>query len=246
MNSDAVKRHLDQLAGEGGRVRFWLRDDDAVQPSAALQRLLSLTAQYPVPLVLAVIPEETGAELADLLSVLDHVRVAVHGWSHRSYSTAPAKKQELGLDRPIAEVLAELQSGFAKLQSLYGLQFEPMLVPPWNRIAPEIIDALPALGFESLSVFGREKQAVPGVLNTHVDLMDWRGTGGGKPADDLFAEVLACLTADDPVPAIGVLAHHLVHDDNAWAFLEELFALTAAHPACRWVAPGEMLSVSAN
>ncbi|WP_137129148.1 polysaccharide deacetylase family protein [Rhizobium sp. FY34] len=246
MNSDAVKRHLDRLAGEGKSIRFWLRDDDAVQPTPALQRLLALTAHYPVPLVLAVIPEETGVELADLLSVLDHVRVAVHGWSHCSYSIPPAKKQELGLDRPITEVLAELQAGFAKLQSLYGLQFEPMLVPPWNRIAPEIVDALPALGFESLSVFGREKQAVLSVLNTHVDLMDWRGTGGGKPADQLFAEVLACMIAEKPVPSIGVLAHHLVHDDNAWAFLEQLFALTAAHPACRWVAPGEMLRARAN
>lgn len=241
MSREALKQHLDHLAGQGQQVTFWLRDDDAVLPTDALERLLSLTQVHKVPLALAVIPEETGQALVDRMSVLSHVRVCVHGWSHRSYSTPPAKKQELGLDRPLKTVIDELQTGFDKLQALYGTQFEPMLVPPWNRIAPEIVEALGPIGFQSLSVFGREQAAVLPVLNTHVDLMDWRGTGGGKPSDQLFAEVLAWLTDEHPVPAIGVLAHHLVHDDNAWAFLEDFLALTADHPACCWVSPRDVL-----
>jgi hypothetical protein len=241
MSHHTLKQLLDDLAGHGRQVTFWLRDDDAVLPTAALERLLSLTQGYRVPLALAVIPEETGQALADRLSVLSHVRVSVHGWSHRNYSQPPAKKQELGLDRPLETVLSELQAGFNKLQGLYGGQFEPMLVPPWNRIAPEIVEALAPIGFQSLSVFGREQAAALPLLNTHVDLMDWRGTGGGKPSDQLFAEVLAWLTDEHPLPAIGMLAHHLVHDDNAWSFLEDFFALTADHPACRWASPQEIL-----
>ena len=219
MSRALVQQHLDDLAGQGRRVDFWLRDDDAVRPTPALERLLSLAARHAVPLTLAVIPEETDEDLADRLAAERDVTVAVHGWSHRSYSTPPAKKQELGL----------------------GSRFQPMLVPPWNRIAAEIVEALPDLGFRSLSVFGREKPAALPLLNTHLDIMDWHGTYGGRPADSLYAELLEHLHARQALSAIGILTHHLVHDAAAWDFLEDLLALTARHPACRWRAAPDLL-----
>ncbi len=33
---------------------------------------------------------------------------------------------------------------------------------------------------------------------------------------------------------IGILTHHLVHEEASWALLDELFAMTARHPAARW------------
>ena len=41
--------------------------------------------------------------------------------------------------------------------------------------------------------------------------------------------------------AIGVLAHHLVHDEVAWLFLERLLELTAANPACRWASCRDLI-----
>jgi peptidoglycan/xylan/chitin deacetylase (PgdA/CDA1 family) len=242
MSRNALEKHLDGLAQEGRAVTLWLRDDDAVMPTPALDRLLSLTETHAVPLTLAVIPEETGAPLAERLASAPHASVAVHGWSHRSYSSPPAKKQELGLDRPLETVTGELRAGLQKLQQLYPTQLLPMLVPPWNRISPDIVEELPALGFSSLSVFGRKKPAPLAVLNTHVDIMDWHGTHGGKPAEALFGEVLDYLASENPVGAIGILTHHLVHDAAAWDFLGELFALTAGHPACRWASASDILA----
>lgn len=234
MSRAALQQHLDHLAEQGRHVDLWLRDDDAVRPTPALEQLLGLAARHEVPLTLAVIPEETGEDLAERLTAERRVDVAVHGWSHRSYSTPPAKKQELGRDRPLDVVLDELSAGFRKLHALHGAGFVPMLVPPWNRIAPQIVTALPGLGFRLLSVFGRETPAALPLLNTHLDIMDWHGTHGGRPADSLHAELLEHLRAEPRLAAIGVLTHHLVHDATAWAFLEELLALTARHPACRW------------
>lgn len=241
MHETRLTALLDHLADEGRVATFWLRDDDAVLPTPALDRLLSLTRDAGVPLTLAVIPENTGQPLATQLRSEPHVSIAVHGWSHRNYSEPPAKSQELGLHRPLEQSVNELRQGFEKLQALYASQFIPMLVPPWNRIAPEIVAALPPLGFTSLSVFGREKPAAVRVLNTHVDIMDWHGTRGGRPSEDLFAEILAWLESDQPVRAIGALTHHLVHDEQAWDFLERLFALTAGHPACRWASASTLL-----
>lgn len=231
---------LDNIASEGGTLTLWLRDDDAVEPTPALDHLLNLCGKYDVPLALAVIPEMSGFPLVEHLARFPRVEVAVHGWSHRSYSKPPAKKQELGNDRPLPVIVNEIQAGFGKLKALHGSRFVPVMVPPWNRISPEIAGELPKLGYKSLSVFGREKQAPLPLLNTHVDIMNWHGVRGGRPADALYEELLAY--SDDPVPALGILTHHLVHDETAWSFLESFLHLTAAHPACRWRSASELIS----
>lgn len=244
MSEERLKQRLDELASQGQQVTFWLRDDDAVEPTPALEMLLQLTRRYNIPLTLAVIPQHTGAALVDRLAQEPALCVSVHGWSHVNHATPPEKKQELGLHRPAEVVLSELKAGFDKLQDLYGAHFLPMLVPPWNRIDKTLVPALSALGFSALSVFGRERVPTPmRLLNTHVDVMDWRGTGGGRDADVLFAEVADWLAPDaEPLNALGLLTHHLVHDAAVWRFLERLFQLTGNHPACRWMSAGSILS----
>lgn len=239
MTDTLLRETLDRIAGSGRKVKLWLRDDDAVEPTPALDRLLDLTGAHGVPVTLAVIPEQTGTALAARLDAAPHALVAVHGWSHRNYAPAGEKKQELGAHRGEDVVLAELKAGFAKLESLHAPRFNAMLVPPWNRIAASLPPRLGALGFTALSTFGKEKEgaSIP-LINTHVDVMDWHGTRGGRPAADLFAELAGWIARPDAPPQIGVLTHHLVHDPAVWAFLESLFTLTADHPACAWVKPG--------
>ncbi|MNE42988.1 hypothetical protein D3C80_1371420 [compost metagenome] len=118
-----------------------------------------------------------------------------------------------------------------------------MLVPPWNRIDDEIIAGLVEIGYKALSVYGREKPSKLPLLNTHIDLMDWHGTGGGRPHDILFGEIATRLRAEPQnTIATGILTHHLVHDGNAWTFLEKLFDLTADHPACHWRASRSVMA----
>src|SRR5215470_17845292 len=86
---------------ETGRIAdFWLRDDDAVEPTAALDRLLALAARHAIPVVLAVIPASAQRTLAKRLQAEDKVAIAVHGWAHRNHAPENEKKQELGAHRP--------------------------------------------------------------------------------------------------------------------------------------------------
>jgi hypothetical protein len=119
---------LAALARANSPVEFWLRDDDATVPSAALDRLLGMG----VPLTLAVIPAHTGADLAQRLLDAAHVSVAVHGWAHVNHAGPGEKSQELGTHRSVAVVLDEVRQGFARLEGLYPAQFCPVLVPPWD------------------------------------------------------------------------------------------------------------------
>lgn len=230
--SDTLLRALDLRAASGQPARLWLRDDDAVEPSAALDHLLDLCRAAHVPVTLAVIPAHSGQALAERLVAEPGLSVAVHGWAHVNHAPPAEKKQELGAHRPVAAVLEELARGFTHLSHLHGAQFTPVLVPPWNRISPQVVAGLPGLGFKALSVFGPEATAPLPLFNTHVDVMDWRGTRGGRPDAVLMEELAAAISRSDA--PVGLLTHHLVHDAQVWGFLQRLFALTAGHPGCTW------------
>ncbi|MBX5213275.1 MULTISPECIES: polysaccharide deacetylase family protein [unclassified Rhizobium] len=244
MSWEPLRRELDRWRAAGRVARFWLRDDDAVEPTPDLERLLSLTGANGIPLTLAVIPGRTGEALAARLAAEASVAVAVHGWWHTNHAGPERKKQELGGERPPEVVLGELREGLQRLKRLHPARFLPVLVPPWNRIDAALIPALPDLAFAALSVYGRAREGGPiPLLNTHVDIIDWHGTRGGRDEEELVAELVAELRdrfagSDEP---IGVLTHHLVHDAAAWDFLSALFALTADHPAVSWSSPGALL-----
>jgi len=223
----------------GKPVRFWLRDDDAVKPSAALSRFNTLTERYSIPTTLAVIPENTGKALVENLSHMKHINIAVHGWSHKNHAPENEKKQELGSHRSSELVLAELSRGLSKLSALYKDRFVPLLVPPWNRIADDLVDSLADIGFTGLSTFGHEKPAVIKMMNTHVDLIDWKGTRGGRESDQLVGEFIKIMRATEK--PVGFLTHHLVHDELAWRFIEDFFEMTKHHDGCCWMSSREVL-----
>ncbi|TGT79958.1 polysaccharide deacetylase, partial [Mesorhizobium sp. M8A.F.Ca.ET.161.01.1.1] len=100
MTSDQVWQPLvEELARwqrAGRKADFWLRDDDAVDPTPALDRLLDLTDEFAVPVTLAVIPALTDEKLVAQLDGAPHATVAIHGWAHRNHAPGDQKKQELG------------------------------------------------------------------------------------------------------------------------------------------------------
>lgn len=229
---------LDACADARQRVVFWLRDDDAVAVTAQLDRLLALIGQWDVPAVLAVIPVPARPELAVRLGKLAHIRIATHGFAHRNHASPGEKKQELGLHRPAATVLDEIRIGFDRLNGLFPGQTVPMLVPPWNRVAADLLARLPELGLRYLSTFGQQMphQPVPGLtqVDCQIDIIDWR-TRSSHPSELLAGRLAALVRQRGPVSApIGILGHHLVHDEAAWSFLAGLFRLTARHEAVTW------------
>jgi hypothetical protein len=239
---EPLTEELDRWQKAGKVAAFWLRDDDAVEPTAELIRLLDLAGHHEIPATLAAIPVHTRTVLADFLETRSLVEVAVHGWSHTNHAGAGEKKQELGAHRPADAVLAELKSGFAKLEALHGKRFRPVLVPPWNRITPSLMPELSRLGFQALSAFGPEQAAPLPQINTHVDLMDWHGTRGARETSALVADMVKRLRRMSETGGVmGMLTHHLVHDAAGWDFLAELFEITARHDACRWTTLADVL-----
>ncbi|WP_134681579.1 polysaccharide deacetylase family protein [Paracoccus ravus] len=226
-----LARHALALRAEMGRpLRLWWRDDDAVIPTAPLDRLLGIADAAEIPLTLAVIPQpwngiSTGVALAERLKNVPRLRVAVHGWSHRNHAPPDAKRQELCPTRPLEEMRAELRGGLSLLREFHGPRVLPLLVPPWNRIADALVPHLAADGFSALSTFGPERP-VPGlrVVNTHLDVIDWRSGPRARDRDSLWRDLR--LAAQSGQPYAGLLTHHLAHDEENWHFLSEMIDLT--------------------
>lgn len=221
----------------GHMPRLWLRDDDASEPTGLLDQLIALANHHEVPLVLAIIPAKTGPALARRLESERHVLPVVHGWSHANHAPPSEKRQELGLHRDLGVILDDCGRGLARLSQLYGKQLVPMMVPPWNRIALEVAERLPELGYRALSGFGRNKMRIGGltIVNTHVDLIDSRGTRRCHEPEVLIARIAAELKAarETGETHCGLLSHHLAGDPAQFAFLQALFAQTAG----LWVSP---------
>ena len=234
-----LEAELALWASHGTPARLWLRDDDAVQPTEALNKLALLTGQFDVPITIAVIPFFVREELMTFVRQHLNFSVALHGHAHTNHAPRSEKKCELGLHRARQIVLDELTGDRAKLAGMFDDRFFNMLVPPWNRISPALVAELGSCGLQHLSTFGWENFPGRGSicqLNTHVDIIDWKGNRGGRDAGELAADLanaLARARQKGGLP-VGILTHHLVHDEAAWDFLQALLEFIACNPNAKW------------
>ncbi|NIZ15244.1 polysaccharide deacetylase family protein [Phaeobacter sp. HF9A] len=240
---DALDTELALWTEQGLHLPFWWRDDDAVAPSPALTRLEDLAARMEMPVHLAIIPRDATPELAAKVTQSAHLLPVVHGWAHKNHAPAAQKKCEFGSTRPIDLTLEEAEAGLTRLKELFGPRLIPMFVPPWNRVSSALLPWLAGLDYAMLSTYGPRKREhiAPGLtqINTHLDPIDWHGSRSLRDEEELLAGLVEILRArrtgsQDNDEPLGLLTHHLEHDDAIWRFCETLIARLLAGPAQPW------------
>jgi hypothetical protein len=209
----------------GIRPRIWWRDDDAREMSPALDRLLDLADG--LPLSLAVIPYAVSPSLADRLGRAGNVTVSQHGIDHinrRQPAAGPAADYGQAIySGPLARKILEGRSALEQV----GL--DPVFyTPPWNRIEPVLLEALPVAGYFALSGWNGEGALKPSLqrLDTHIDLMRWKGgarfRGAARIREELRRQLALRRKRAAFAQPIGLLTHHLDHDEQSWKFLSGL------------------------
>ena len=249
--SDRLRATLDSVAGAGRTVALWWRDDDLQRPTPELDILLAELGGHGIVPGLAAV---AGLLVPEAVEVAGAGRLLVHGWRHLNHAEPGTKKSEYGPERPLDVRLTEIAEAWRRLAALGGDLALSCFVPPWNRIGDDLPGRLGETGIRVLSGFASPHRApVPAAvprLDTHIDLVDWRG--GRVPlsaeavATALDARIRAtgsCDSHDSPVDGpLGILSHHLVTDAAAWAEWRPLLALLAGHPGVRWLDPAAAMA----
>ncbi len=249
-----LKAELDAWGAAGRVATLWWRDDDAVEPSAALDRLLDLAEAHGAPIALAIIPARATITLAERLAESGaRVTALQHGYAHVNHAPEGEKKVELGGQRAMPAILEDLANGAARMASLFGPRGLPVLAPPWNRFAEVLLGALPGLGIRGLSAYSARgaREPVPGLIqtNTHADILRWtqpRGfLGEAEALDRLIGHLGARRRGEaDAEEPTGLLTHHLAHDAAAWTFLARLLPFLTGHPATSLIPAAEAFAIS--
>lgn len=239
-----LRGELDRWADEGRSATFWWRDDDAARLTRSLRRLLALRSSLDVPLALAVIPSRLQPELASELESVDEVQVVQHGYAHRNHASTGQKKAELGPHRALRVMRGEIGRGWIRLSGAAPRSVVPVLVPPWNRIDPRLVPALPCLGLHGLSTFTARPRPGPESrvrqTNCHVDPIDWRAGRAFKGEAASLGQALRHLrerrrrSVDEREPT-GLLTHHLDLDEPGWDFVARFIETTRSLPGARWL-----------
>jgi hypothetical protein len=235
-----LTKELDCWATNGTTATFWWRDDDAVDDTPQLDRLLKQAGG--IPLALAVIPSRAPRDLAARLAKYASVVVLQHGWRHDNHATGG--DNEYPATRSMADVSQELADGRRVLMTLFGPQAIPVFAPPWHGF-----DAcfLPLLSRNDLAGISRRGPR-PGLLaaegivqaNAHVSLITW-GTPPAFGDDDFYLDQIIDhlrgrrLGRYDTTEATGLLTHHLVQDDKSYAFIARFVDVVSTHTAANWI-----------
>ncbi|HWD60445.1 MAG TPA: hypothetical protein VG308_19335 [Stellaceae bacterium] len=236
---------LDRWEEAGLVAQFWWRDDDAVAPTPALDRLLALAAG--LPLALAVIPGDVEDELEAALDFFPGVAVLHHGWCHANHAAAGARKSEYPAERHPVDVADELDEGRKRLRALFGGRAAPVFVPPWNRFAERFVPLLVEAGFTALSQMAPRRGEPPRgikLCDTHVDVVAWHHGRGFAGEGAVLARLVAALRTERAGGRgpVGLLTHHLVIDEPTERFVDRLARVVATHPAACWADIRELIA----
>jgi hypothetical protein len=243
MQSYVLHLELRRWRDMGRRASLWWRDDDARAPSPALDRLLAIAAAAEVPLTLAVIPDGDMSALAARLGQVTGVQVAQHGADHQNRREGRVAG-EFPPEWPRVRLVTALLAGRRKLAGLPGAL--PVFVPPWNDVHPELESALSDAGYLGWSAAGeRRRRGALSRVDIHLDLLRWRGgarfRGPRKFLRELAAELRARRLAEAWQEPIGLLTHHLDHDEEAWAFLAQFLAWSRDNQPFLWRALPDLM-----
>jgi hypothetical protein len=211
-----------------------------------------LAERYRTPVALATIPRRSESSLVEMLEGCPMARALVHGLAHENHAPLNEKRAEFGPQRPPAALAQDAQEALLDAAAKLGSQLLAVFVPPWNRIAPDLVSHLPRLGYKGLSAF-RDRSgtgALAGFIevNTHIDPIDWRGSRSVLPPAALIEAIAGAVQRrhagqSDRGEPIGLLSHHLVHDEAIWFFceavLEQIARLGLSFTAAEHVFSGD-------
>jgi hypothetical protein len=244
-----------------------MRDDDACEVTPQLDRLAAIARRRDLKIGLAVIPSKLTDALVSYLDADGTCFLPMcHGWSHTNYGSAE-KPGEFGPDRPLAATRADCERALERFVTRFR-QHPAIFVPPFGCITKDMEAILGDVGFAGLSNgpslnlarlarLHVKFEALPPnpiwplrarALDVHVDPINWRRKTAHAP-EHIAAQLLGelRLRRKGYIPSsnpIGLLTHHLVHDEAIWSVCDELLDVLQSEPAAAFADLSELFAHS--
>jgi len=243
-----LTEELECWHSSGTIATFWWRDDDAIDVTPQLDRLLRCAGSIPVSL--AVIPSRASRALADRIGGEQSIAVLQHGWAHVSHLSGG--QSEYPSSRTDEEVSRELVEGRAILLGLFGTQAIPIFVPPYHAFDPRFVPLLARNGFKGISRKGprQEPPRVDGLVevNAHVSPITWSKppafAGDDTYLDRIVEHLHGCRVGRyDAAEPTGLLTHHLDQNAESFAFIARFAEVVSEHPGATWLSAKEIFDV---
>lgn len=244
---DPLRRELDGWSSAGVAARIWWRDDDAVESTPALNRLLDLAGAANVTVALAAIPERIQPSLMDVAAPAG-CPIWQHGWGHHFHDDG-----EFGDKRPLAGMIEDAWRGQERLDQVLGPSgWQRVFVPPNHQLSMVFKSMTPGLGYRAVSAGVPLTAPIDGVVevNAELDIMDWPA-GRALPLAELCGQMASALrrrrTGEEPIDLpIGMLTHHLALNDDDWACLGTLVEGLVSHPAVSFLRADQLCASPAR
>jgi hypothetical protein len=256
-----VRHELELWSRQGLTAKFWIRDDDASEKSAPLAQLDAFAQRFDVTIGLGVIPGKMHPDLPGYLNgEALHFRPMCHGWKHINYGRRSGRSAEFGDDRPLAQLVQEVQAAH-KVFVHHFCRMHPIFVPPFNVISHALTRLLPELGFVAVSAvpsrlsrellrmqarigwipqFGLPWLSATPRIDVHIDLIDWNARTAMDSAVIARAVVHQLRGRRKggraaSSPPIGLLTHHLAHDAATWRLCDDLLEMLRRQDAVKFI-----------
>ncbi|MFN0087652.1 MAG: hypothetical protein ACKVX9_19835 [Blastocatellia bacterium] len=228
---------LERRGRQARPLDLFFRDDDVDEDEPSLRECLRRFVRGETPVNLGVIPKRLTREAAALLrrSVREApslIELNQHGWEHINHEEV-GKKCEFGPGRAFDLQHADIAAGWARMDAAFGSRWSPVFIPPWNRCTFETGRALDQLGFLALSR-DHGQPPMPGLrlreLPITLDLYRWRGGVAPRPIEEFSGELIQQI---DELDRIGIMLHHKVMDEAAFALVDALLRAFRSSPIAR-------------
>jgi hypothetical protein len=162
------------------------------------------------------------AALVEACAATPNLDLAIHGFRHENRAPAGQPSGEVNDGDTLDNISAEVETAIAAFARA-GLTPD-LFVPPWNNAHATLDAALVRHGL-TVSRYGelRAPRAQPPRLDAHLDIMRWKPEARFRGSVKFLMRARRLLVErrvrglwDDP---IGLLTHHLDHDEASWTFL---------------------------
>jgi hypothetical protein len=231
-----LESELRRWVEAGRRPQLWWRDDDAQRVTPALWRLLDLAQKVGAPVALAVAPQGLDPKLPVYLR--DHRKVTVmqHG----------VEQDDMGRPASAQALTAAIRASDAALKAFD--RYAPVYVASGADLQPEVVEALQASNISCASAFGAPRSTEGLIrIDVHLDLMRWgptpRFVGRDPFLDRLRRRLREQRRLQQWSEPVGILTHHLQHDEAAWAFLDSLLTWEPLAQAAVWRRPEHLFGI---